>query len=272
MSTDIQHQSLKYTPSKLEHHYGDNVHILANPYLQTMLAKLGRADTLQPLINTYITTLYRALLREVINCTFSRQNIEWETRMHSLNSEAVFGGEIIKEDLKVICVDLARAGQLPAHLCFDELNYLLAPENLRQDHIYLNRKVDKDGVVVGVDVSGSKIGGGKQDSVVLFPDPMGATGGSLSYAVSHYKEKVKGNATKFIALHLVITPEYVARMSKDHPDLEIFSIRLDRGLSSSEVLKSTPGTHKDQEKGLNDIQYIVPGLGGVGEIINNSFV
>ena len=32
------------------------------------------------------------------------------------------------------------------------------------------------------------------------------------------------------------------------------------------------GTFPEEEKGLTDKQYIVPGAGGVGEILNNAFV
>ena len=54
--------------------------------------------------------------------------------------------------------------------------------------------------------------------------------------------------------------------------LHIFAVRLDRGLSAPDVLATTPGTRWDEERGLNDIQYIVPGAGGVGEVLNNAWV
>ena len=38
------------------------------------------------------------------------------------------------------------------------------------------------------------------------------------------------------------------------------------------ALRTEPGTHWDEERGLNDIQYIVPGAGGVGEILNNAWL
>ena len=101
---------------------------------------------------------------------------------------------------------------------------------------------------------------------------MGATGGSLCEVINYYKKKVKGKAKKYITMNLVITPEYIRRMQKEHPDVEVFSLRLDRGLSSKKVLNSIPGTYFKDEKGLNEVQYIVPGLGGVGEIMNNCYV
>ena len=57
-----------------------------------------------------------------------------------------------------------------------------------------------------------------------------------------------------------------------HPDIVIYALRLDRGLSPADVLATVPGTRWDEERGLNDHQYIVPGAGGVGEILNNAWV
>jgi uracil phosphoribosyltransferase len=101
---------------------------------------------------------------------------------------------------------------------------------------------------------------------------MGATGSSLSTALSMYKNKVPGTMRKVIAVNLIITPEYVRRLTSDHPDAIIFALRLDRGMSPPEVLSSMPGTFPDLERGLDDKQYIVPGAGGMGEVMNNAYV
>ena len=272
MPLDRQHKNVDYRPCEVEHRYGKNVHILNNPYLLSVLTEFCSSKTTLPLLNTHIEILYSHLLTEAINCLFPRETVTVETRMKKLVKEGVFEGDVVARQSKVVCVNLARAGSLPTHVCFNILNYLLNPELLRQDHFYLNRKTNAQGMVVGVDVSGSKIGGDQDGAFVIFADPMGATGGSLSHCIGHYKEKVAGKAKKYIALNLIITPEYVKRMQKDHQDLQIFALRLDRGLSSKKVLESVPGTFPDEEIGLSNIQYIVPGAGGVGEILNNSFV
>jgi uracil phosphoribosyltransferase len=272
MPEDIQYREFSYKPSEIEHAYGDKVHIINNPYIQSLLAKFSTPAVTQPLLNTFVKRLYSHLLTEVVSTCFPTEEIQWETRMKHLNENAVLFGRVVDQDCKVISVDLARAGTWPSHLCYDELNYYLKPENLRQDHFHMNRKVNEQNEVIGVDVAGSKIGGGQDGAYVLFPDPMGATGGSMSYVVSHFKEHVEGVAAKYISMHLIITPEYIRHMTEEHPDLEIFALRLDRGLSDKDVLNSVPGTFPDRERGLNEIQYIVPGAGGVGEILNNSFV
>ncbi|MGH7280580.1 MAG: uracil phosphoribosyltransferase, partial [Polyangiaceae bacterium] len=39
-----------------------------------------------------------------------------------------------------------------------------------------------------------------------------------------------------------------------------------------DVLATVPGTRWEEERGLDEHQYIVPGAGGVGEILNNAWV
>jgi uracil phosphoribosyltransferase len=73
-------------------------------------------------------------------------------------------------------------------------------------------------------------------------------------------------------MHLIVTPEYLKKVTSQHPEVQIYALRLDRGLSPQAVLNTLPGAHWDQEKGLNSKGYIVPGGGGFGEILNNSFV
>ena len=61
-------------------------------------------------------------------------------------------------------------------------------------------------------------------------------------------------------------------LSDRHPDLVLYAIRLDRGMSDPEIFSSKLGEHRKEERGLNERQYIVPGAGGLGEILNNSYV
>ena len=79
---------------------------------------------------------------------------------------------------------------------------------------------------------------------VIVVDPMLATGGSASAAISF----IKNTGVKHIKLMSIIgAPEGVARMQKDHPDVDIFIAALD--------------DH------LNKDGYIVPGLGDAGDRI-----
>ncbi len=268
---DSNYTNTSFALSEFEHGYPSNVHILKSPYLLTILANLCRPDTAQPFVNQIVRTLYQNLVNIIVNNEFKRSLQSMPTRMIDQHKEAVLHAEMIEPNQNAVTVNLARAGTFPSHICYDALNYILNPKMLRQDHFILNRETDDKGQVTGTNISGSKIGGDIEDSIVLFPDPMGATGGTLDKAVEVYKKEVKGNAFKYIALHLIVTPEYIKRVTSNHPELIIYAVRLDRGLSNEEVLKLPFGKKWEEERGLNDQQYIIPGGGGLGEILNNSF-
>mgnify|MGYP003620474260 CR=1 FL=1 len=83
---------------------------------------------------------------------------------------------------------------------------------------------------------------GERDFIVT--DPMLATGGSASAAITLLKEK---GAKNIKLMCLVAAPEGVEEVNKQHPDVQIFVAALD-------------------EK-LNEHGYILPGLGDAGDRI-----
>jgi uracil phosphoribosyltransferase len=184
----------------------------------------------------------------------------------------IYQGELIARSTNAVVVALARAGLLPSQVSFDFLNQVLEPAGVRQDHLSLGRTMDADGRVTGAGLYASKIGGSVEGAMVLIPDPMGATGSTVSRVLNHYHKEVQGTPAKVLAVHLVVTPEYLRHVTQHHPEVQVYALRLDRGLSEADVLSTIPGTHWDRERGLTEHHYIVPGGGGLGEVINNSFV
>jgi uracil phosphoribosyltransferase len=167
--------------------------------------------------------------------------------------------------------DVIRAGILPAQACYEAAIEVLPPANVRIDFLNLSRVTDAAHHVTGVRLDGSKIGGPVDDALVLIPDPMGATGGTVCRAVDVYREH-GGERARFVAAHLMVTPEAVQRVTAMQPGVQLYAGRLDRGLSTPRALASVPGTHPGEERGLTDVQYIVPGAGGMGELLTNSWV
>jgi uracil phosphoribosyltransferase len=269
---DSLYENLGFKLNEQAHHYGQNVHLVGNPFLLSQLAVLCAKGTIQPQVNRLVALLYTDLVKMSLNSEFPRKAATIPTRMIDTTPYGVYQGEVIDPAVRAVAVNIARAGTLPSQVTFDLLNTILSPELVRQDHIIMSRMIDDAEKVVGSNIGGAKIGGDIDDAFVIFPDPMGATGGSLSTAIKMYKEKVPGRARKILTLNLIVTPEYLRRMTKDHPDVVIYAIRLDRGLSPPEVFGSAPGMYWDKERGLDDRQYIVPGGGGFGEIMNNAFV
>ncbi|MFH1017009.1 MAG: uracil phosphoribosyltransferase [Pseudomonadota bacterium] len=270
---DSQYRKIAFTLSERKHRYGPGVHLINDPYLITRLARLSSPECVQPETNRLIRDIYRSLGAYLANHVFPRATLRLPTRMAEQHpKEAIFEGEAIAPDTKVVIVDLARAGMMPSVELFDLFTAVLNQASVRVDHVFINRETDKDHRVTGAPIHGTKIGGPLDDAIVVVPDPMGATGSSLLNVMEHYEKHVKGKARCWISLNLIVTPEYVLRIKKEHPDFTILTLRLDRGFSAPKALDSLPGEFPAEEKGLNKQDYIVPGAGGFGEISNNSFV
>jgi len=269
---DSQYTTLPRPSGGIKHHYGEGVHILSQPFPMSLLTELSVPRTGQPRFNFILKQLYEWLLSAVVSRELATRQVVEATRMKPINPEGVYEGESVDRHQSVVVAAVARGGILPGQVFFDGLNEFLDPARVRQDHIFMARVTDQDNRVIGVETSGSKIGGPIDDTTVLIPDPMGATGSSMVETMRIYRDTVSGTPRRLIGVHLIVTPEFVKRVKGVFPDARIYAVRLDRGLSSPEVLATPPGTHWDLERGLNDNQYIVPGAGGLGELMNNAWV
>ncbi|MBC8131743.1 MAG: uracil phosphoribosyltransferase [Deltaproteobacteria bacterium] len=269
---DNQHQQSKFHPPEIEHRYGSGVHILSDPLALTLLARLSAKGVVQPDVSRLCTHLYRLLAHTVLAAEFPRRVTATETRMIAATPHGVWTGETLALDTFTVIVALARAGLTPSQITYDFLNEVLDPSRVRQDHLSLGRQTDAAGRVTGALLDAAKIGGSIDDAILLIPDPMGATGTTVSTALGHYRGAVHGRARKVIAMHLIVTPEYLRTVQQLHPEVVVYALRVDRGLSPADVLQTIPGTRWAEERGLNDHHYIVPGAGGLGEVLNNAFV
>jgi uracil phosphoribosyltransferase len=261
-----------HRPCEIEHRYGANVHVLDDPAAWTLLARLCARDTHQPEVGRLLRRLYEWLARAVIATELPRSRLDVVTRMVTSSPEAVVRSVGISPQTRVVTVGVARAGTVPSQVVYDLLNELIDPACVRQDHLIMSRATDASGRVTGVTWHDAKVGRDVDGRIVLFPDPMGATGASMLRAINHYKTGLEGQPAVCIAMHLIVTPEYIRNVLDVHPDTVIYALRVDRGLSASDVLATVPGTRWSEERGLDDHHYIVPGAGGVGEVLNNAWV
>ena len=77
---------------------------------------------------------------------------------------------------------------------------------------------------------------------VMVLDPMLATGGSMAYTVGLLKSR---NANDITAVCVVVAPEGIAKLEQVAPEMRVFTATIDER--------------------LNEIAYIVPGLGDAGD-------
>jgi uracil phosphoribosyltransferase len=255
-----------------KHHYGPQVTILDDPYLLSLLARLGAPETGTESVPGLVRSAYFRLLQEVFANHFPLVETRVKTRMAATEPRGFYHGPILCRDTRLVICSVIRAGILPSQTCYEAASTVLPPQNVRVDFLNMSRVVDDDNRVTGVRLDGSKIGGDVGGAVVVIPDPMGATGGTVCRAVDVYKN-LSGEAPRAIlAMHLMATPESIGRLTEAHPDVHMITCRLDRGLSPEDVLAAEPGLHKGRERGLNDVDYVVPGAGGLGELLSNSWV
>ena len=270
MRDAIYQQIHSHSPPQLPHHYGPSVHLSACPLSLYELARLSAETTQQPLLTRLVRRLYSRLLDQVVAAFWPTGEQEVRTRMAAHNDRGIWRGQTSHPGQSVVVVDIARAGTVPAQTVYDRLTDMFPPQHIRQDHLVMARQVDGQNQVVGAQIQAQKTDGGAAGATVLIPDPMGATGNTLSVATDLYKKHPTGAPARIIALHLIVTPEYLRHMAALHPDVQIWALRLDRGLSSDAILATVPGQHPDEERGLNERHYIIPGAGGMGELLNNT--
>ena len=267
---EVQKPTLIHREREVSHAYGERVHILDSPTLSTLLSRLGGLKIRQPELVAILRTVYSELLLRVVDGELATVPAEVPTRMQEAHpAHGIWRGDILDPAQELVFVDVIRAGLVPAQMCYELCASLLPDERIRIDHLNMARVTDDEGHVIGVSLSGSKIGGSVEGRILILPDPMGATGSTTIKAVDHYLEN-HGQPAKVIAMPMIATPEYLAAVLKIE-NLVVYTPRIDRGLSPKDVLATAPGVHWSEEKGLDDHSYIVPGAGGIGEVLNNSW-
>lgn len=83
-----------------------------------------------------------------------------------------------------------------------------------------------------------------EERIALILDPMLATGGTLCATIDFLKES---GCKKIRGIFLVAAPEGIARVQEQHPDVDVYVAAIDER--------------------LNEIGYILPGLGDAGDKI-----
>ena len=200
------------------------VHVLDHPLVQHKLTIMRKTET--------GTKDFRELLDEIamlmgyeISRDFPLEDVEIETPMEKMIAKQIAGK-------KVAIVPILRAGLGMV----DGLLRLLPVAKV--GHIGLYRDHDTHKPIVYY----CKLPFDIDERLVIVTDPMLATGGSASDAITMLKERGCKNIR---LMCLVSAPEGVKYVQEKHPDVDIYTAAMDTR--------------------LNEDAYILPGLGDAGD-------
>jgi uracil phosphoribosyltransferase len=202
------------------------VHVIDHPMIQHKLTIMRKKDT--------GSKDFRELLKEIsllmgyeITRDIPLDDIEIETPICNMTAKKVSGR-------KLAIVPILRAGIGMV----DGLLTLVPVAKVGHIGLYRDEKTHTPVVYY------CKLPEDINKRLVIVTDPMLATGGSSCDALAMLKER---GCTNIKLMCLVAAPEGIARVQKEHPDVDIFVAAVDDCLNSN--------------------AYIVPGLGDAGDRI-----
>ena len=203
----------------------DNVVIFDHPLIRHKIAILRDEKTSMKEFRELVEEITTLMTYESLKDDVPTENREVKTPLEVCTQQVV-------KDNAIVIVPILRAG-----LGMVNGIHVLFP-SARVGHIGMYR----DEETFEPQTYYCKLPDGIEDKLVLLVDPMLATGGSASDAIS----LLKARGCKHIKFMAIIgAPVGVSRVAEEHPDVKIYVSTLDRELN---------------EKG-----YILPGLGDAGD-------
>ena len=200
-----------------------NLTILDSPIVKREITQLRDKNTSPEFFRSAVNRLSIILAIEVSR-KFKMQEIEVETPL-----EKTTGYRLLQE---IILVPILRAGLGMVN------GFLEVIPDAKVGHIGMERNEK----TLEPNSYYFKIPSTKENTKIIILDPMLATGGSVTAAIT----KMKNNGiSSFTFASLVSAPEGIKKVFEEHPDIELFTAALDRE--------------------LNDKGYILPGLGDAGD-------
>ena len=203
-----------------------SVHLIEHPLIMTRLTRIRRKETPPEIFRSNLDEIASMLIYEVAR-DFKTVEVEIETPISKTHQRS-----LDSEKFCLIAILRAGLGMIPGAL------KMIPNASIGVIGMYRDEKTFEPVEYY------CKLPEDISESRILIVDPMLATGGSASAAIDLLKRKSSQSIT---LVSILSAPEGIARIQKDHPDVEIFTPAID-------------------EK-LNDRAYIVPGLGDAGDRI-----
>jgi uracil phosphoribosyltransferase len=201
-----------------------NLTVIDHPLIRHKLSILRTASTPKKLFRELVEELSMLMAYEVTR-SLEEEEVAVETPLERTTGHQIAGK-------KLVIVPVLRAG-----LGMVEGVLKLIP-SARVGHVGMSRDEESLEPVEYY----FKVPAAAEVRRVIVVDPMLATGGSASAAISGLKRR---GARRVSFMCLVAAPEGVRALLAAHPDVPVFAAALDRQ--------------------LNDVGYILPGLGDAGD-------
>lgn len=200
------------------------VHIFDHPLIQHKLSLMRNKETGAKEFRELLEEISMLMVYEVTR-DLPTEEIEVETPIGMTTSKVLSGK-------KIGIVPILRAGlgmvdgvtRLIPAARIGHIGLYRDPDTLKPVEYYCKLPIDSE----------------NRELLVL--DPMLATGGSASAAITFIKQR---NCHNIRLVNLIAAPEGIERIQKDHPDVDIYVAACDER--------------------LNENGYIVPGLGDAGD-------
>lgn len=202
-----------------------NLIVIDHPLIKRDLAILRDRNTDNHLFRTTLRRI-ASIMAFVVTHDLKVKNTSVRTPLEKTR------GHLLAEEVVIVPVLRAGLGLVDGFLDF-------LPE-ARVGHVGLYRNEE---TLMPVEYY-SKFPKSLKKSLVLLLDPMLATGGSGTAAISFLKKK---GARRIRFVSLLAAPQGVRKLTYAHPDVQVFTTVLDRT--------------------LNDLGFILPGLGDAGDRI-----
>ena len=204
----------------------ENVHVFDHPLIQHKLSILRKETT--------GVKEFREIVGEIAMLMCYDATRDLKTRQITIKTPVAEAKVRVLAGKKLAIVPILRAGlgmvdamlELIPSAKVGHIGLYRDPETLEPVEYYCKLPTDID----------------QRDVFVV--DPMLATGGSASAAITFLKKR---GVTSIKLLNIIAAPEGIERVNADHPDVDIYCAALDDC--------------------LNDHGYIVPGLGDAGDRI-----
>ena len=202
----------------------EKVHILNHPLIQHKLSIMRDKNTGIKEFRELLDEISMLMVYEVTR-DLPTEEVEVETPLAPMKTRMLAG-------MPIGVVPILRAG-----LGMVDGIMRLIP-NAKVGHIGLYRDPDSLQPVEYY----CKLPSDSEQRLLVVLDPMLATGGSASAAITFIKQR---GSTNIKLVNLIAAPEGIERIQKDHPDVDVYVAALDTR--------------------LNEHGYILPGLGDAGD-------